>query len=531
VLSGRAVRKIWLLALMLGACSGPSDPGLRPTFPGHPAAAGDVDWADTQFVGAGGVKLYAQHWRPRGAPPKAVVIIHHGLVDHSSRYAEFASQLVHAGYAVWAYDMRGHARSAGARVSFDRVDDLLDDLDAFIHLVREQEPGKPIFLYGHSLGGTVSTLYTIERHPDIAGLVVASPAILVDAPPILAAATPVLAALAPTAPTLALQHSDFSQRPEVVQEMDRDPLIYQRPAPARTARVALQGASRVWAGVAHLTVPLLAVHGAEDHAAAPAGSRNLVESATSADKTLRIYPGLRHDTLREPNGGGEMVRGDIIAWLDAHSGGSPVTYASSPPTPLLGDRRGHAISVELDLRDEQPRTDTFSTKPAVTAGLRLRMGVGRATPIGLGYYGGLDVRAGYVDGGYYEADLHAAGLALRGAHGSLLSITGGIGIGGPRGNTATHAPLELGLELPAGSTRVLARAGLGWRVSGPHYASDAHGIADEATALLGIRIGRDRRYWADLAGGGGPYLAATYHDVGGAEVFGLAVGVDLWGGD
>jgi pimeloyl-ACP methyl ester carboxylesterase len=54
-------------------------------------------------------------------------VTHHGLADHADRYAGFAERLVHASYAVWAFDMRGHGRSAGVRVRIDRVDDLLDD--------------------------------------------------------------------------------------------------------------------------------------------------------------------------------------------------------------------------------------------------------------------------------------------------------------------------------------------------------------------------------------------------------------------
>jgi alpha-beta hydrolase superfamily lysophospholipase len=133
------------------------------TDPPHAATAADVDRADLTFTARDGLTLYAQRWRPRTGEPRAAVVIHHGLADHSDRYAGFAERLVHAGYAVWAFDMRGHGRSAGVRVRIDRVDDLLDDLDAFVALVADREPGRPIVLYGHSLGGLVTALYGIER--------------------------------------------------------------------------------------------------------------------------------------------------------------------------------------------------------------------------------------------------------------------------------------------------------------------------------------------------------------------------------
>ena len=99
-----------------------ADPGLR-ADPPHAARPAGVDRADLTFNARDGLTLYAQRWQPRTGEPRAAVVIHHGLADHSDRYAGFAERLVHAGYAVWAFDMRGHGRSAGVRVRIDRVDD------------------------------------------------------------------------------------------------------------------------------------------------------------------------------------------------------------------------------------------------------------------------------------------------------------------------------------------------------------------------------------------------------------------------
>ncbi|KAB2894998.1 MAG: alpha/beta hydrolase, partial [Kofleriaceae bacterium] len=144
------------LVVVLAACA-PRDPGLRLEGP-RPDVPAEVRRLDLTFCGAG-VELYAQKWRPTEVEPKAVVVIHHGLADHSARYNELAVRLVQDGYAVWAFDMRGHGRSAGPRISFDSIDVMLDDLDAFLRLVREQEAGRPLFLYGHSFGGLIACLY------------------------------------------------------------------------------------------------------------------------------------------------------------------------------------------------------------------------------------------------------------------------------------------------------------------------------------------------------------------------------------
>jgi acylglycerol lipase len=452
-----------------------------------------------------------------------------GLADHSSRYASLAKELVEAGFAVWAFDMRGHGRSAGHRASIQRADQLLGDLDAMLAQVRAEEPDTPVFLYGHSLGGMVAALYAIERQPPLAGVVLIAPALAFDGPPLEAALVRFLTALAPNTPALATPHGEFSQRPEVVDEMGADPLIYQPDAPIRTARTALEGTARIWAAPENLRAPLLVVHGSVDALTAPAGSRDLVARAGTDDATFRFHEGLMHDPLREPEGAGERVRGEIVSWLVARSGGpADALESSAPARRLVGDRRSGLASIDLDARGARAMGDGLGDG-SLTAGVRARFGIGSATALNLGFLGGVDLRGGYLDGSVYEADAHLLGLVARTRAGALMGLTGGVGLGGPRGASATRAPVELSLEVPAGAARVLARAGLAWRLGGAAYADDAFGLADEAGALVGVRLGRDRRHWADVTAGAGPYLGVSYRNVGGAEHIGLLLGVNLWG--
>lgn len=523
--AGASLVMLLALAAALAACAGPSR-GLRMDDPPRAPVPEDVDREELTFAGTGELPLYAQRWRPKAGEVRGVVVIHHGLADHSARYAGFAERLVRAGYAVWALDMRGHARSAGPRIRFDRIDELVGDLDRFVALVRAREPGKPVFLFGHSLGGLVTALYAIERQPEIAGVVLSAPGIAFDLPAFGAGAVRFAAALAPNAPLLAVEHRDFSASPEVIADMARDPLIESPKGPARSSRSVIDGVARVWAHPERLVAPLLALHGTTDKVTAPIGSRELVARAGGADRTLRLYDGLKHDLLHEPAGGGDRVAEDVLAWLGAHTGGPATSFAPPPPGRLRGDRRPMALAVELDARGERGDAETGGS-----AGLRLRAGVGRATPLGLGWAGGLDVRGGYLGGGFFEADAYPAGLALRGTGGAALAIAAGVGIGGARGASATHLPVEAAVELPLGPVHALARASLGWRLGGAAYADDALGIADEAGALLGLRLGRDLRYWPTTAAGAGPFVAVSYKNLGGGEVWGVAVGGQIWGGN
>src|SRR5205823_4114544 len=119
------------------------------------------------------------------------------LKDHSARYAQIAIAFARRGVAVYAFDLRGHGRSAGERVVVRAFDDYLDDLDVFVRNVANVERNKPLFLFGHSMGGAIVTLYAIEKRPRLAGLVTSGAALEVDAPGALVVATEIFGEAAP----------------------------------------------------------------------------------------------------------------------------------------------------------------------------------------------------------------------------------------------------------------------------------------------------------------------------------------------
>lgn len=106
-----------------------------------PEIAAGVSHAEDRFEGKEGVKLFSQSWRPADAPKAAVVLVH-GLKDYSNRNNEFAATLVKHGYAVYAFDLRGHGDSEGDRVWVERFPDYVDDLEIFMKRVHTTEPGK-----------------------------------------------------------------------------------------------------------------------------------------------------------------------------------------------------------------------------------------------------------------------------------------------------------------------------------------------------------------------------------------------------
>lgn len=258
-------------------------------------------------------------WRPEGEP-RAVVLIVHGWAEHSGRYDRSAEYLTRRGYAVYAFDLRGHGRSEGERALVRSFDEYLVDVEDSLSRARAGEPGKRIFLLGHSLGGAIAALFAITRKPDVAGLVLSGPYIKLtgDVSPLRLKLALIFGTILPSLPvSKKVKSSLLSRDPEVAEQYDKDPLVYHGMMKAREAREIIRAVERIHAGMELVTSPLLILHGSNDRIADIEGSRELYLRAGSVDKTLKIYEGFYHEVLNEP--GKERVLADIVAWLDAHS--------------------------------------------------------------------------------------------------------------------------------------------------------------------------------------------------------------------
>jgi acylglycerol lipase len=181
-----------------------------------PPVPPEVEHAEGRLDAKDGVSLLVQSWRPKQGEVKAVVVVVHGLKDYSDRYAGFAHALTQHGYAVHALDLRGHGDSGGDRVWVERFSDYLDDLQRFVEKVQAEEPGKPLFLFGHSMGGAVVTLFTLTRHPKAAGLVLSGAALKADAPALLRGSVHFFSVVAPKLAVFELKDEQFCRDEKVV---------------------------------------------------------------------------------------------------------------------------------------------------------------------------------------------------------------------------------------------------------------------------------------------------------------------------
>ena len=259
--------------------------------------------------------LFFQAWLPDA--PRATVAVVHGYAEHSARYEHVGSALAARGYAAYAYDQQGHGRSAGVRAHVARFRDYVDDLAAFVGLVREGQPAGPLFLLGHSMGGLVAALYAIDRQRDLAGLVLSAPFFesADRAPAALLAIAPLVSAIAPKLAVAPFDSAGISRDPAVVRSYTTDPLVYTGAVRARFGNELLKAAASVLPRASQLALPLLVMQGDADRVASVAAAEAIYRTAASPDKTLRHYPGLYHEIFNEPER--DTVIGDLIAWLDA----------------------------------------------------------------------------------------------------------------------------------------------------------------------------------------------------------------------
>jgi alpha-beta hydrolase superfamily lysophospholipase len=270
---------------------------------------------ETELEGVGGIGLFSQSWLP-DTPPRAVVVIAHGAGEHSGRYAHVAARLVDEGYAVYALDHRGHGRSAGHRAVIDRMDNAVEDLDRLVTTAASEQPGVPIFLVGHSMGGTIALRYAIAHQDRLTGLILSAPlAALEAASPVTRLIARLLSALTPRLGLFAVDPELVSRDPAVVKAYADDPLVHHGRIPARTIAELAAAVQSLPNTVGSITLPTLIMYGSGDHLAPPAGSMMLNDRIGAADTTLKTYDGLYHEILNEPER--DAVMDDMCSWLRA----------------------------------------------------------------------------------------------------------------------------------------------------------------------------------------------------------------------
>jgi alpha-beta hydrolase superfamily lysophospholipase len=306
--------------------------------------------SDFSHATSDGKAVFVRRWLPSGAP-KAILLVAHGLAEHSERYGRFASVMTAAGWAVYAPDLRGHGRSAAEkelgwfaeRDGFSRV---RDDLHEVALAAKAENPGLPLFLLGHSMGSLIAEAYLGAYGRELAGCVLSG--VLAPPPPLLLAAARLIAALGTAfkgqkARAKVLHKMSFESSNKDFQPA-RTPMDWlSRDAAEVDKYVAdplcgfvcsfglyrdfLYGFSSVYGKGSAFSglpkaLPVFIVAGAEDPLGGASGFVPLLtarfKSAELTDVDSRLYPGARHEILNETNRDEAMA--DIRNWLESKLG-------------------------------------------------------------------------------------------------------------------------------------------------------------------------------------------------------------------
>ena len=268
-----------------------------------------------RLTGVDGVGLYWQGWLP-GDAPRGLLLICHGMGEHSGRYTTVRDALVPDGWAVYGLDHRGHGRSRGARVHVRRYAHYLADFDTFRRAVTARHPDLTPFLLGHSMGGQIALAYALDHQDALAGLVLSAPPLTV--PPVprpVRAAYTVLARVAPTLRRAVVDLSAISRDEAVVAAYRADTLVHQGYPTIALSLALADRMDLLLRRAPEVRLPLLLQHGTADRICDPAGTRALAAAVGSPDLTVRWYEGFWHEIYHEPERARPLA--DLREWLSA----------------------------------------------------------------------------------------------------------------------------------------------------------------------------------------------------------------------
>ena len=262
--------------------------------------------------------LHTIHWLPDGEI-KGIVVIAHGLAEHSGRYQHVAEYLNQADYGVYALDHYGHGQSDGRRCYFNDFHQPVRDLAQFIQFVQAQHPDQPLWVYGHSMGALISMLLILDHRPLVSGLILSGvPIGLTEKiPAFLARFNRWVDGIAPWLPIAPLGIRSLSRNPAVITSYMLDPLVYIGLVRVRMSHFILAESARARTRLSEIQLPLLILHGWKDAICPYSGSRLLYDQASSKDRQLKIYGSMHHEIHQEPD---QMeVLEDVVTWLNERS--------------------------------------------------------------------------------------------------------------------------------------------------------------------------------------------------------------------
>jgi alpha-beta hydrolase superfamily lysophospholipase len=299
----------------------------------------DAFWLDASDH----TRLYVNAWFPLSGP-RAVVMLSHGMAEHSGRYARLGAALTEAGFALYAHDQRGHGRTAangvlGHYADRDGWNKVVGDLASLSASIGQRHPGVPVVLLGHSMGSYIAQAYLLHHSASVQGAVLSGsnfqPVLLYRSAAVIArlerwrqgatgrSAIIELLSFGSFNKAFKPVRTPFDWLSRDQQEVDKyvsDPLCGFRCTNQFWLDMlgGLQQISKK-SSLAQIdkTLPILIIGGECDPVSEGRRLKDLAGALTDTDHalvTLKLYPQARHEILNETNR--EAVTRDLLAWLE-----------------------------------------------------------------------------------------------------------------------------------------------------------------------------------------------------------------------
>lgn len=257
---------------------------------------------ELSFEGNGAIQLCAKYWDTKS--PKAILLIVHGFGEHGGRYSGMAEYMQSCGIAVMAPDNRGHGLSQGKRGLILHWEDFREDLKVAVNILSAKHPAVPLFMLGHSVGGTIVLDYTQSADVAPRGVIASAPALGTPGlSPILIAFAKVMSAIAPKfIVNLGLDSNAISRNPEECSKYRDDPLVHDK-ACVRLSTELTSVQKRIFSRAGQFPSPLLLSYGSSDSIAPREPIESFHNLVGTEDRKLQIFDGAFHeihnDTIRD----------------------------------------------------------------------------------------------------------------------------------------------------------------------------------------------------------------------------------------
>ncbi len=269
------------------------------------------------FTAMDGDNIAIRNWPiPEEVVLRGVVLIVHGLGEHSGRFEALAEKLGDWGFASRAFDLYGHGESGGRKGALPTDTRLLHDLLDVIESTRAQmNASTPLILLGHSMGGLIAARFVSLKGAEIEGLVLSSPALKTRNTPFKKFLIDTFYKFAPnTRFKNRLDAKFLSHDPEVGREFMGDPLCHDRIS-ARLARFIESAGEPTIAQAKTWHIPTLLMYAGDDRFVDPDGSRRFAADAPPRVVTAIAFDGAYHELFNEPDPSPALEA--LKSWLDS----------------------------------------------------------------------------------------------------------------------------------------------------------------------------------------------------------------------